>query len=140
MALEQQELLLKSGSDIFPKPERVIAEKINTETFAQASAAAELPLLTPLAYTGTGWKVFAHLTGAYAAGTTETITGFVYPMKVTVSNTGEVLGNVMVAGEVDVNDIPVPSGQTSTNLLAALRKINVKLRDLYINNLESREG
>ncbi len=135
MALQQEEKVLTSASDIFPMPKRAIPKKINTVTFKQATAVT-LPLLTPVAWTSTGWVVYAYVTGAYAGGTSEDIAGFVYLNEVTTSASGEVLGNVMMEGEIDLNDIPT----TSTNMEASLRKAGLRLRNLYINNLSAREG
>lgn len=103
-----------SGTNPFPRCE---PRTIQPKTFASGSGT--LDPLTPVAFNTSSnkWVVWAN-GGANGAGT---IKGFVGFDAVVLDSDEEVLGNVILEGKLHLDDIPVPSGQTLSNLKIALR-------------------
>lgn len=66
------------------------------------------------------------------------IRGFVWPNAVTVDDSGDgnedVIGQVLLAGRIHYDDIVLPSGESATNLKAALRS-GCRERGLWIEGL-----
>lgn len=112
----QPENLFASTSN--PALKRVTSDDNRPVLFANVGAAPLYPVLTPVAYDTSvdKWKVWAN-GGANGIGT---IRGFVWPDPVQTHATGEVIGNILFAGRVNRDDIPVPAGETQNNLDAAL--------------------
>lgn len=80
----------------------------------------------------------AHVLAEATAGVvdaygTSVIAGFLWPDEVVLA-TGEVLGQVMLAGEIHYDDIPLPSGETEADLKAALRS-GPRALGIYIQGL-----
>jgi hypothetical protein len=65
--------------------------------------------------------VLATVEAGGSANGTNVIRGFVWPDAITLDSDEEVLGNVMLAGIVHYADIPLPSGESTASLQAALR-------------------
>lgn len=108
---------------------RVIPEHILPKTFAVVLAETTLPKLTPLTYDsvgGTGWIVWT----AAAA-----IDGFVWPEDAVLSTTGEVIWNVLMAGTIHRDDIPVPDGEIQADLDTALR-VGLRAKGFHIQGLD----
>lgn len=113
MAYTPKQLRVDNGP--FPKQLRAIAYTVQPKTFATGSVT--LPALTPVAYnTSSGkWVVWTN-SGSNGTGT---ISGFVWPDAVVLSSSGDVLGNVMLEGKINFNDIALPSGQNLSDLKTA---------------------
>lgn len=75
--------------------------------------------------------------GADEANGTQLIQGFVWPDAITLSASGEVLGNVVLAGRIHVDDIPseVDGVYGQVELLAALRSGDVRRQGFIIEGL-----
>lgn len=88
-------------------------------TFDGDGAGDELAVGTPVAFdTSVGfWLVWDN---ANANGGDE-IRGFVYPNPIQLHATDEVVGQVLLDGEIAYESIVLPTGQTENNLKAALR-------------------
>lgn len=115
MAYEPNQLLKHDG-DINPQ-KRTISTQTEPRTLAPGSGVVEP--LTPLAFnTSTNkWVVWTH-NGSNGTGT---IAGFLWSDPVTLHSTLDVLGQVMLRGQVQFQDIVIPYGQIEANLKAALR-------------------
>lgn len=83
-----------------------------------AAGSGTLPLLRALAYNTSTNKWVPWTTGG--ANGTGTIRAFVWPKPITLHATDEVLGVVLMAGDVHFKDIPVAGG-TEAELIAAIR-------------------
>lgn len=129
MAYDDNELFAQGSYDPYPRIKPVHAFP---KTFAAGTD--KLAVGTPVAYdTSTNtWKVWSH--GA-ANGVGE-IRGFVYPKPIQLVSGKEVLGVVMLAGEIHYDDIVLPSGETEANLKADLRADAVRERGLWITGLD----
>lgn len=110
---------------------RCFATHIHPKTFASGSGT--LAPLTPVGYNSSTnkWIVWSATT---VAGFDGTISAFVWPNPVTLSGSGEVLGNVVTAGQIHFGDIVLPDGETLSNLKAAcrtgLRQLGIDLQGL----------
>lgn len=115
MAYASRKLLNQDGP--FPQQLRAQATTIQPKTFGTGTGTLER--LTPVAFnTSTNkWAVWTHGGG----NGTGTISGFVWPDAVTLDATGDVIGQVMLAGRVHYDDIALPYGEIADNLKAALR-------------------
>lgn len=131
MALNANELYASSSKDPFPriKPVHQYPKKLG--------AVASAPLLavgTPMAYDTDNdqWVVWSN--GGTVTGASS-IKGFLYPIPVQLHASDEVLGVIMVAGEIHYDDIVLPSGETAADLKTELRA-NCAARGLYVTGLE----
>lgn len=115
MAYEPRNLATSNGDYLFPL--RATSEHTSPKTFASGTGVLEA--LTPLAFnTSTNrWVVWEH-NGSNGTGT---ISGFVWPDPVTLHSVNDVLGQVLLKGRVNYNDIVLPYGQLEANLKTALR-------------------
>jgi len=96
---------------------RVWPEHIHPKTLAAVAGPPTYAKLSPMAFnTVTGFWVIWASGGADGTGT---IGGFLDEATL-LSATGETLANMIMAGQIDYRDIPLPTGQTQPNLLAAL--------------------
>lgn len=116
MAYQDNELFSSASRD---SSLRVFPKSIAPKTLAAAAGGPTLPALTPLAFnTSTNkWVVWTN-GGSNGTGT---ISGFLWPDAVTLDATDDTLAQVLMAGDVHYEDIPVPSGETLANLKTALR-------------------
>lgn len=130
MALNENELYSSSTKSPFPriKPVHQYPKK-----FGSVAAAPELAVGTPLAYDSDNdqWAVWSN--GGTVTGV-DTIRGFVYPVPVQLHASEEVLGIVMVAGEIHYDDIVLPSGESAADLMTAIRG-NLAALGLYVTGL-----
>jgi len=110
----------------------VIAEKIQPKTFAGEAGADLLALLTPLGFnTVTGfWEVWADA----GANGIDVIRAFVWADPVQLDAADEVIGNVLMAGTINYDDIVLPSGELVADLKAALQS-GLRERGILIQNL-----
>jgi len=101
------------------------------------------PDATPLTYAAgtalgiiTATGVWALWTNAATFGTgTNAIRGFLWPDEVTEHATETVLMNVMLAGTVNYNDIPL-NGESAANLKTALRLAAVRNAGFIVEDLD----
>ena len=97
--------------------------------FNNVAGAPTLPVGTPLVENAGGgydkWTQVAALP----------IVAFVHPLPVTVDAVGEVLGVVMIAGDLHRDDVPL-GGETQGNLDTALKASTLRTRDLLVQGLE----
>jgi hypothetical protein len=129
MAYTDNQLYAEGSYDPFI---RIKPEHVFPKTFAADAGAAELAVGTPVAFDSVAkqWAVWS------AAGSNglDDIRGFVYPKAIQLDASKEVLGTVMVAGEIEYEDIVLPTGETAANLKAALRS-GPRERGLWIRGL-----
>lgn len=83
--------------------------------------------------TGTDHTLATVIAGASANGM-NVIRALVWPDAIQLSASGEVLGNVMMAGQAHYDDIVLPSGETQSDLAAAL-KSGLRERGITIKGL-----
>lgn len=128
MAYDPNEQFASSTGSTKPS---VANSRIQPKTFA--SGTDLLAVLTPVAYnTSTNqWVVWTN-GGANGTGT---IRGFVWEDEVQLVSGSEVLGNVLIAGDLNYDDIVLPSGESDANLKTAVRAGSPSLRELGINIL-----
>jgi hypothetical protein len=95
----------------------VCGERIQPKTFAAGTGT--LAVLTPVAFnTSTNlWAVW----DAGGSNGLNVIRGFVWADDITLSATGEVIGNVLMEGTINYSDIVLPTGELEADLKAALR-------------------
>ena len=107
---------LYSDADVSPSP-RIAAKRIGPKTFASGSGT--LAKGTPVARSSatTFWVPWTNAGG----NQTGTIRGFVWPDDVVLDSDEEVLGQVMLEGDLHYDDIPVPTGETAANMATALK-------------------
>ena len=130
MALNENELYSSSTKDPFP---RIKSVHQYPKKFGSVAAAPELAVGTPLAFDSDNdqWVVWSN--GGTVTGAS-TIRGFVYPVPVQIHASDEVLGIVMVAGEIHYDDIVLPSGESEADLQTAIRG-NLAALGLYVTGL-----
>ena len=130
MALDSNELYASASKDPFP---RIVPVHQYPKKFGAVASAPELAVGTPLAFDSDNdqWVVWSN--GGTVTGV-DTIRGFVYPLPVQLDASDEVLGIVMVAGEIHYDDIVLPSGETEADLKTAIRA-NLAARGLYVVGL-----
>lgn len=130
MALNANELYDSSSKDPFPriKPVHQYPKKLGA-----VASAPTLTVGTPMAYDEDNdqWVVWSN--GGTVTGVS-TIKGFLYPIPVTLHASDEVLGVIMVAGEIHYDDIVLPSGESAADLMTAIRG-NLMARGLYVTGL-----
>ena len=85
--------------------------------------------------TGDDHTLAVAITGIAASGT-NVIRGFVWPDAITLVAASEVIGNVLLEGEIHYDDIVLPSGESETVLKAALQS-GCRERGLIIQGLAS---
>ena len=130
MALHSKELFASASVNPFPraKPTMVLTKK-----FAALAGAPTLAVLTPVGVvTATG--LWGPWNNANTPAGTGTIRGFVYPTALTLHATNEVIGTVMVAGEIHHDDVPLYSSETQPNLTAAL-KLDLGKAGIYVQGI-----
>jgi len=128
MALQSRELYSEVGGPSF---KRAKARNIRPVTFAADASATLLNPLTPVAYnTATDfWEPWV----SGAANGVGTIRAFIWPEKVQLKAANEVLGTVLLEGEVHVDDIDLSYGvQTVVDLKTAIQTGSPSLRELDI--------
>lgn len=130
MSLNENELYASASKDPFP---RIKSDHQYPKKFGAVASAPELAVCTPVAFDSDNdqWVVWSN--GGTVTGA-DTIRGFVYPIPVQLHASDEILGVVMVAGEVHYDDIVLPSGESVADLKAALRS-NLAARGLYVRGL-----
>ena len=102
MALETNEQYV-AGSALQNQNLRIVAEEIKPKTFA--SGTGTLAAGTAVTYnTSTNlWQIFDD----DGSNGTNALKGFVWPNAIELNASAEVVGNVMLRGEVHVDDIPI---------------------------------
>lgn len=129
MAYDDNQLFASGSYDPYP---RIKPVHQYPKTFAAGTA--KLAVGTPVAFNSSTkqWDVWS------ATGTNglDEIRGFVYPEAIQQVSGKEVLGVVMMAGEIHYDDIVLPSGESESNLKAALRVDAVRERGLWITGLD----
>jgi hypothetical protein len=130
MALNANELYASSSKDPFP---RIKSVHQYPKKITAIAAASLLAVGTPMAYDSDNdqWVVWSN--GGTVTGA-DTIRGFLYPIPVQTHASDQVLGMVMVAGEIHYDDIVLPSGETAADLKTAIRA-NLAARGLYVTGL-----
>jgi hypothetical protein len=130
MTLNSNELYASASKDPFPRIQPVHQYP---KKFGPVASAPELAVGTPVAFDTSNkrWVVWSN--GGTVAGA-DTILGFVYPLPVQLHATEEVLGIVMMAGEIHYDDIQLPAGETEADLKTAIRA-NLAARGLYVVGL-----
>lgn len=132
MAYDSNELY-ESGS-VWPVVGlRVIPTSIQPKTLAPGSGT--LSRLTPLGYSVSQdkWVVFDP---SDTSDGTDEIKGFLWPDEATLDAADDVLANVLLAGIVHYDDIPIPAGVAENDLKAALRE-GPRALGLTIQGLEN---
>jgi hypothetical protein len=110
---------------------RCFATVVQPKTFASGSLT--LAKLTPVAYnTSTGFfQIFA----SGGSNGTGTIDGFVWPDQIVLDGSNEVTGQVMLAGRIHLDDIPIVSGYTLAQLKTALLASIVRNKGIIIEGM-----
>lgn len=118
MAYATRELVSEQERDPYPKIHPAPGG-VQVKTFAATTPAATYEPGTPVAYnTATNkWVVWTN----GGANGTDDIRGIVYPDAITTDGTNDVMGAVMLLGEIPYEDVVLPSGETADNLKTALR-------------------
>jgi hypothetical protein len=130
MALVPKELL-ENGTDAFVGQLRFIPREVLNRTFTAGTGTIERG--EPVAHDGTNFIPFAYVDGNQTEGTAEVIVGFAWPEAITLAAGGEVVGGVMMAGEVDYKDVQLPaSGATQGQMEAALAAPTLRKRNLIV--------
>lgn len=126
---------------LIPAPRQ---DSVRTVTFAAdaGGSAVTLPIGTPVFVDSATGFVSKLVPGSATAQETE-VWGFVYPKEVVIKATGggEVLGTVMIAGEVTYADLEALRAAgtlagTAAQLKTALRKSIVRERGFTVNGLD----
>ncbi|RLB78180.1 MAG: hypothetical protein DRH24_14890 [Deltaproteobacteria bacterium] len=129
MAYDDNQLFSQGSYDPYP---RIKPVHQYPKTFAAGTDKLEVG--TPVAF-NTSTKQWVVWTSGGANGTGE-IRGFVYPEAIQLVSGKEVLGVVMMAGEIHYDDIVLPSGETESDLKDSLRADAVRERGLWITGLD----
>jgi len=113
---EERELFDSADKSAFPSigPKRVLPC-----TFGPDAAEDELAVGTPVAFNEAtfNWEVWS----AAGTGDTDEIKGFVYPDPIQLAATADVIGQVMVQGDIHLRDVVRPDGESAADLREALR-------------------
>jgi len=98
---------------------RIAAKNAQPKTIGPIAGAPTLEVGFPMAYDDAEKKWVPWT----ASGTSNTniIKGFVYPVDVDTSATKDVLGIIMLKGEIHYDDIIIPTGESEADLKEALR-------------------
>lgn len=125
------ELFTSVDRDPFP---RIKPDHAYPKTLGPIATAPELEVGTPMAYDTDNdyWIVWS----ATTTGDAETIRGFIYPEPVQTHASNEVMGIVMVAGEIHFDDIILPTGEAKGDLRTACRS-GPHEKGLYIRGLRA---
>jgi len=134
MALKDNELL--SSTTVKPFP-RMTPYRVHVKEFATAAGSPTYKKGTPVGVVTASGK-WTDLDGNGVDGS-EVISGFVYPDDIVADATDEVLGKVMIEGEVHYDDleamrVATDIDATSAELLAALR-IGPRSLGLHVRGL-----
>lgn len=78
-----------------------------------------------------------HVLTESTTGVSNRIDGLIWPDAVTLDASDDVLGQVMMAGRVHVDDIVTPAGETTGSLKAALRNTVARNEGLILEGLDS---
>lgn len=97
------------------------------KAFAATAAPETYGILTPITIEPDGHCV------VWAVG--QQVHGFVVQFPVITSTTGEIMGTVLIKGEVNAEQLNVPDGQALPDLLAELRNAYVQSRGIIVENL-----
>lgn len=135
MALTPNELYVETTTGAAPQMRAYDSGTARVE-FAAPVADITYEPATPVARnSSTGkWVVWAN----GGANDTGTIRGFVYHVGVNAELAGEVIGVIMLRGEVAYEDVVLPAGEVQANLDAALKAIFVTsgITNLDVLNLD----
>lgn len=137
MALITNELYSQTSRAALPRiqpaegPGSVVARSF------KAGTAQTLVVGTPLYIDANGEmvKLAPGATAHATAPVTETPVAFVWPTDVVTHGTLEVLGTVMLKGQIHVDDVATAMGGSSANLLHNLRNPKVRYAGLHIDGL-----
>lgn len=130
MAYANNELFVGTTRNDFP---RVKATYVAPKTFAPVGGKPSYACLTPVSF-NTATKKWVVWTNGGANGT-GTIKGFVYVDGVDLDDTDDVIGNVMLAGEIHRDDVVLPTGELQANLDAALIASNLRAVGIQVQGL-----
>lgn len=108
---------LVSSVTTIPATLRIFPTSVHPKTLAAVAGAPTYDVGTPFAF-NTSTKKWVVWTNGGAAGT-GTILGFLAE-KTTVDATDPIIANMIMGGKLHFADIPVPSGETRANMMAAL--------------------
>ena len=116
MAYRTNELFGKSDYDAYP---RIQPTKVLPVTFGNDAAEPTVEVGTPVSFDSANfeWVVWS----ASGTGDVDEIKGFVYPDSFVLDSAGELIAQVMVAGEIHYDDVVLPSGESQSDLREALR-------------------
>ena len=129
MALGTNELFSSATQDPFP---RIKPVHVFSKTISAITGGPELGVGFPLAFNTSTNKWVPWTTGGVNG--TGTIRAFVYPDAIQSDATDDVLGQIMIAGDIHHDDVLVPSGETQNNLTIAL-KAGLSERGLYVTGI-----
>ncbi len=129
MAYAENELYDSSSKDPFP---RIAPTRVLPCTFGADATAPTLAVGTPVAFDEDNlvWKPWS----AAGTGNVDEIRGFVYPDAIALDAAGEVLGQVMVKGDIHFDDIAIPDGESVSDLRDAVRSQCLS-RDLVVRGV-----
>lgn len=138
MAIEPVQLKTSSADTVRKRRMAPVDGGVLVKTFAAVAGAPTLQPGTAVGIDSTSKKFVPWTSGGAAAGT-DLIKGIVWPNPIPTHATNDVLGNVMVAGEIHPDDIlvgPLSVGQEAA-LVTALAAQAQALRDmgLWMNPL-----
>lgn len=114
----------------FDRRPRMVVKHSGVRTFSEAAGGPTLKIATPV-YRDTAdanqWKVWTN---------TQLIEGFVAHADVVLDASDQVLGNVMLVGDIHRDDVILPSGETQGNLDTALRATTLRDRGILVRGLD----
>ena len=115
------------GSEEMVAPERILPKTL-------ASGSGTLARLTPVAFnTSTNFWVVWDADGPNG---TDVISGFLNE-EVTLDGSNELIANVILAGVIHRDAVPVPSAETQNDLDTALKAATLREKGLFVQGLDA---
>jgi hypothetical protein len=129
MAYADNEQYDSASSNPYP---RIAPTRVLPCTFGADAAAPTLAVGTPVAFDENNlvWVQWS----AAGTGNNDEIRGFVYPDAIALDDAGEVIGQVMVKGDIHFSDIVLPDGEAASDLREAVRTQCLS-RDLVVRGI-----
>lgn len=135
MAYTTRELVSEQTRDPYPRI-KPYEDGVSVGTISNVGAAPTYEVGTPMAY-NTSTNEWVMWTNGGANGT-GVVGAIVYPDKIVVDATNDVLAPLMLKGQIHIDDVLVPSGESAANLLAALKAPATRSPHLDINGMASK--